>query len=218
MEEHTHHDAPADPEVPAGTEVPEAADETTREAIDDTAARASAAETIAADSTDSSDDSGGSVDQAQNVADPLAAITAERDEYLADLQRVQAEFDNFRKRVMREGTAQRTAGVAEVVTKLLDVLDDFDMAVLSVDKTDDVASLHKGLELVYSKLIATIRSLGVVRVDDTGVPFDPERHEAVASVEAAGEPHDEPLVVDVLRPGYLLGERVLRAAMVKVEK
>lgn len=216
MEEQTHDDAPAEPEVAAGPEVPEAADENIRGAVDDTAARAAAAEATASESTDGSDDVAGS--EEQDAADPLAAVTAERDEYLADLQRVQAEFDNFRKRVMREGTAQRTAGVAEVVTKLLDVLDDFDMAVLSVDKTDDVASLHKGLELVYSKLIDTIRSFGVVRVDDTGVPFDPERHEAVASIEADGEPHDEPLVVDVLRPGYLLGERVLRAAMVKVEK
>lgn len=151
------------------------------------------------------------------ATDPLAVAEAQRDEYLADLQRVQAEFDNFRKRMMRDGTAQRSAGVAEVVTKLLDVLDDFDMAVLSVDKTDDVASLHKGLELVYSKLIDTVRSFGVVRVDETGVAFDPERHEAVQSVDA-DEPRDEPVVIDVLRPGYLLGERVLRAAMVKVEK
>ena len=197
MQEHTPGDAPEDADVPADPEVPTAADEVADEGADETA-------------------SAGAVDA--ETADPLAAVTAERDEYLADLQRVQADFDNFRKRVMREGSAQRTAGVTEVITKLLDVLDDFDLAVLSVDRTDDVASLHKGLELVYGKLIDTIRSFGVVRVDDTGVRFDPERHEAVASVDADGDPHDEPLVIDVLRPGYLLGERVLRAAMVKVEK
>lgn len=145
----------------------------------------------------------------------LATAERERAEFLEALQRSQAEFDNFRKRSMREGASQREAGVAELTGKLLDVLDDFDMALLSVDKTSDVEALHKGLELVYSKLISTLRGVGLERIDDEGAAFDPERHEAVQQV-AAEEPVEQPVVADVLRAGYAMKGRVLRAAMVKV--
>ncbi len=137
----------------------------------------------------------------------------QRDDFLGHLQRVQAEFENFRKRSMREGAAQRDAGKAELVTRLLDVLDDFDMAVLSVDKTEDVASLHKGLELVYAKFRDVLKGAGVEKIDETGVPFDPEKHEAVQH-----EPGDgEQVVAEVFRPGYTMAGRTLRAAMVKVQ-
>lgn len=154
----------------------------------------------------------------EELLEALRRAETERDEYLQHVQRLQAEFENFRKRTMREGEKQREAGVADTLEKLLDVLDDFDMAVWSVDKTTDFDSLHKGLELVYSKLVTTLKSLGLERIDEDEVTFDPEQHEAVQSVEADEGPLDEPVVVDVLRPGYRLDSRVLRAAMVKVAK
>lgn len=153
----------------------------------------------------------------------LAAAEGQRDEYLDDVRRLQAEFENFRKRSMREGATQRAAGVVDLTGKLLDVLDDFDMAMLSVgsrpasaDDTDDVKALHKGLELVYSKLISVLKGAGLERIDGELVPFDPEKHEAVQQVEAEDGPHEHPIVVDVLRPGYQMDGRVIRAAMVKV--
>lgn len=150
------------------------------------------------------------------LLEALAARERERDEFVDDLRRARAEFDNFRKRSMREGAAQRAAGHAEVLTRLLDILDDFDRTVDAAVKSSDT-SLAKGVELVYSKLIEALRGLGLRRIDETGVPFDPTRHEAVQQVSAE-KPVDEPEVADVFRPGYELDGRVLRAAMVVVRQ
>lgn len=148
----------------------------------------------------------------------LAEATAQRDEYLGDLKRLQAEFENYRKRMMREGAVQRDAGVELVISRLLDVLDDFDMALLSLGQATDVEALRKGIELLYSKLWATVEGFGLRRIDETDVAFDPTRHEAVVSVDAPGGRREQPWVVEVLRAGYELGGRVIRPAMVKVER
>lgn len=153
----------------------------------------------------------------RSPAEMLAELTeaeARRDEYLEDVRRARAEFENYRKRVMREGSAQRTAGVTEVVTRLLDVLDDFDRTLDAAEHSDDEA-LRKGVELVYGKLIGALQGLGLRRIDGAGAPFDPTVHEAVQQVPAEGET-DEPTVHQVLRPGYQLEDRVVRAAMVVV--
>lgn len=141
----------------------------------------------------------------------LSATESGRDEYLDSLRRKQAEFDNFRKRTMRDSTKQRVAGHAEVVQRLLEVLDDFDRALTSMDEVDPATA--QGLALVREKLTSVLADFGLERVDDVGATFDPTRHEAVGQVEGDT---DEPIVAQVLRPGYLLGDRVLRAAMVLV--
>ena len=150
------------------------------------------------------------------LAAEVAALTAQRDEYLDALRRVQAEFDNYRKRIMREGAAQRESGSASVVTALLDVIDEFELAVLASGSATDVEGLRRGVELVYGKLVDVLRSFGVSKIDDEGVAFDPETHDAVAYQE--GGEGGEPVVVEVLRPGYRFRDRVLRPAMVKVSK
>lgn len=146
----------------------------------------------------------------------LTEAEARRDEYLEDVRRARAEFDNYRKRVMREGTSQRQAGVADVAGKLLDVLDDFDRTIAASEGTED-EGLRKGVELVHGKLVEVLHGFGLTRIDRTDVPFDPTRHEAVQQV-AADEPVDEPVVDQVLRPGYEIAGRVLRAAMVAVRQ
>ncbi|MEX2486917.1 MAG: nucleotide exchange factor GrpE [Nitriliruptoraceae bacterium] len=144
----------------------------------------------------------------------LADATTQRDEYLDDLRRARAEFENYRRRMMRDGAAQRDHGKADVAAALLDVLDDLDRTLEAVsDASDD--HLAKGIELVASKLKATLEAQGLERIDAVGVPFDPSLHEAVQHREA--DDADEPTVAEVLRPGYRFGERVLRAAMVVVE-
>ena len=157
------------------------------------------------------------VAETQPVAEVEAAPTAEqqRDEYLADLQRLKAEFDNFRRRTMREGAAQRDAGAAVILRSLLDVVDDFELAVLATETTDDVERLRRGVELVYGKLVDVLRAAGVERVADSGVPFDPTLHDAVHSEDGEA---DTPVVTEVLRAGYRMGDRVLRPAMVKVTR
>lgn len=154
----------------------------------------------------------------EELALALAQAQAQRDEYLDDLRRARAEFENYRKRVVRESASQREAGRADVVGSLLDVLDDLDRTLGATEQSSDVA-LAKGVELVASKLVGTLRGQGLERIDDVDVPFDPTRHEAVQHVPVAhgdGQP-DQPTVVEVVRPGYRLGEVVLRAAMVTVK-
>ena len=144
-------------------------------------------------------------------------LTAEdkRDEYLDDLRRSHADFENYRRRVMRDGAVQRAAGKAEVAGGLLEVLDDLDRTVAAAEGSPDT-DLATGIRLVASKLADVLRQQGLERVDATEVVFDPSVHEAVQ--QQPGEGIDgEPKVVTVLRPGYRLGDRVLRAAMVLVE-
>ncbi len=145
----------------------------------------------------------------------LKAAEAARDEYLEDLRRTQAEFQNFRKRTMREGALQREQGMIDVLSRLIDVVDDFELAVLAAASASEVASLRKGVEMVYGKFVEVLQSFGLEKVGQEGVPFDPQRHDAVQQVED-GEEHGEPVVAEVLRPGYRVGGRVLRPAMVKV--
>lgn len=155
----------------------------------------------------------------RSPAELLAELTeaeARRDEYLEDVRRARAEFENYRKRTMKEATGQRDHGRADVAARLLDVLDDFDRTLGAAQGSSD-EGLSRGVELVYGKLVSALRELGLVRIDATGVPFDPTRHEAVQEV-AADEPGNEPVVAEVFRPGYEMSGRVLRAAMVVVKQ
>jgi molecular chaperone GrpE len=151
--------------------------------------------------------------RAELVGDLLEA-EAKRDEYLDDLRRSHAELDNFRKRVLRDSAAQRDRGRADVAAALLEVLDDLDRTLVAARDSED-PGLAKGVELVASKLATALHSIGLQRIDSAEVAFDPTVHEAVQHV-AAEEPTPEPVVEQVLRPGYQLGDRTLRAAMVVV--
>ncbi len=145
----------------------------------------------------------------------LAAAEQERDEYLDALKRQKAEFQNYRKRAMREGAAERQKGESDVLIKLIEVVDDFELAVLAGESAKDVDSLRKGVEMVYGKLIDVLKSFGFEKIGQEGVPFDPELHEAVQH-EHDDEDRDEPVVAEVMRNGYMVNDRVLRPAMVKV--
>ena len=153
------------------------------------------------------------------IAD-LDTVEAQRDEYLDDLRRAHADFENYRKRVARDGAIQREQGRVDVVAALLDVLDDLDRVVaagggLDVDVAGaDAAAVASGVRVVAEKAQQALATFGVERVDAVGVPFDPTVHDAVQQVEVEGV--DEPTVHEVLRPGYRLADRVVRAAMVVV--
>ena len=142
----------------------------------------------------------------------LAQLRAERDEYLAHLQRTQAEFDNYRKRMLRDQTAHLERATANLIEQLLPVLDSFELALGSGGT--DVERLRKGVELVYGELLGTLEKAGLERIEALGKPFDPEEHEAVMHV--GNDEGGEPGVRDVVRSGYRLKGRVLRPAMVKV--
>jgi molecular chaperone GrpE len=146
----------------------------------------------------------------------LSELESERDEYLDTLRRVQAEFENYRKRVIKEQTALVDRATEGLVEQLLPVLDSFELALKNADTpgTDDIENVRKGVELVYAELLGVLEKAGVSRIEAEGKPFDPNVHEAVMQEEGDGEP----VVSDVLRTGYTLKGRVLRPAMVKVTR
>ncbi len=146
----------------------------------------------------------------------LLEAEAKRDEYLDDLRRSHADFENFRRRMLREGASQRAAGQAELAGTLLEVLDDLDRTIEAAATSED-DGLAKGVELVASKLLGALRAAGLQRIDATAVVFDPTEHDAVQQ-QPAEAPRDEPIVAAVLRPGYRMADRVLRPAMVVVEQ
>jgi molecular chaperone GrpE len=146
----------------------------------------------------------------------LSQIESERDEYLDTLRRVQAEFENYRKRVIKEQTALVDRATSGLVEQLLPVLDSFELALKNLDSagSDDIESVRKGVELVYAELLGVLEKAGLSRIEAEGKPFDPNVHEAVMQEDGDGEP----VVTDVLRTGYTLKGRVLRPAMVKVTR
>jgi molecular chaperone GrpE len=151
----------------------------------------------------------------EDVTSDLDRAQREAAEYLDHLRRLQAEFDNFRKRTLKQQTHAVELAAQPVLSRLLEVLDDFELALMSAEQQPDFERFRKGVELVYAKLIDSLRAEGLERMDAEGAPFDPERHEALMQ---SGEGDGELVVADVLRPGYTLKGRVLRPAGVRVHK
>ena len=144
-----------------------------------------------------------------------AAIKRERDDLYDRLLRKTAEFDNYRKRIERERREQADQAVVDLLQDLLMVVDDFDLA-LKVEAGEGAKSYRKGVELIHLKLQDLLRKQGVRGIDALGADFDPNMHQAVAH-EVSPE-HREGEVIGEMRRGYMLGDRLLRPAMVKVAK
>jgi len=153
-------------------------------------------------------------------ADLVQAAQAKAAEYLEHLQRLQAEFDNYRKRVLREQTRAVELASEPLMRKLLEVLDEFDLALMSGEKQPEYDRFLHGVELVYAKLKDILRQEGLEQIDAQGKPFDPTLHEALMESHPDEDvpTGDEPVVVDVLRPGYTLRGQVVRPAGVKVAR
>jgi molecular chaperone GrpE len=141
----------------------------------------------------------------------LEALAAERDEYLNDLRRVAADFDNFRKRTAREQADLITRANERLVRELLPVLDDLGRALDAVSKHEE-ATVEEGVRLVERQLHDTLAKEGLVEIETNG-RFDPHVHEALLSQPSDQE---EGSVVEVIQKGYRLGDRVLRPARVVV--
>ena len=153
--------------------------------------------------------------EAAEVAGDLQAAQGEAQQYLDHLRRLQAEFDNYRKRVAKEQAELAELGSMPVVRRLLEVLDDFELALMSAEDQPDFERFLKGIELVYSKLVDALKAEGLERMAAEGTAFDPQLHEALLQT---GEGEGDPIVADVLRPGYTLKGRVVRHAGVRVER
>jgi molecular chaperone GrpE len=200
-------DAAVDAEVEADEVVEEQAEvAAVTERADEDAADAEDA-TEALEEVEASDDA---------IAADLEKARAEAESYLDDLRRLQADFDNYRKRTLREQTARAASASQALVARLLPVLDNFELAVSSAEHSRDFDRMLKGVEMVFGELREVMEGEGLVKIEAEGKPFDPERHEAVIAVEQ--EDTEPGMVVDIVRTGYELRGKVLRPAMVKVAK
>jgi molecular chaperone GrpE len=143
----------------------------------------------------------------------LVALSKERDELRGVAQRLQADFENYRKRMLREQTETIARANEALIEQLLPVLDSLEPALRQLDEADD--KVRKGTELVFTELVNVLEKAGLERIDATGVPFDPTVHEAVMQ---EGGADGEPVVSGTIRTGYRFKGRVLRPAMVKVAR
>ncbi len=135
---------------------------------------------------------------------------AARDRYI----RTVAEFDNYRKRAVREREEYVRSAAESLVREILPVLDNFDRALQAARQDPGAAAVTAGVELIQRELLRVLERAGVTPFSALGAPFDPERHEAVARVSAVGQP--DMTVVDETARGYLINGRVLRPAQVTV--
>ncbi|WP_406656763.1 nucleotide exchange factor GrpE [Methanolobus sp. ZRKC2] len=132
------------------------------------------------------------------------------------LIRLTAEFDNFRKRSIREKEEYRKFAVEQIITELLEVYDNFERAIESAKQTDDVESVVKGVDMVFKQFTSILEKEGLQRIECKGMEFDPNLHDAIMHVEHTEQ--EEGTVVDVCKPGYYLHTKVIRPAMVAVAK
>ena len=158
------------------------------------------------------DDSADAADTVADAAqsDPAAAVAEWQDKFL----RLQAEFDNYRKRTLKEKMELVATGGRDVLLEMLPVRDDVQRAVAAMEKSDDVEALRAGVTLIAQKFNEALRRKGVTEIECRDKEFDADLCEAVAKF-AAGE-DKKGKVIDVVQTGYMLGERVLRFAKVVV--
>jgi molecular chaperone GrpE len=144
----------------------------------------------------------------------LSQLEGERNELVDTLRRVQADFENYRKRVLREQTALVERATERLVADLLPVLDSFDGALGSLAGADspEAEKVRDGIIGIRTQFMSVLEKAGLERIEADGAPFDPNEHEAVLQDDGAGEPH----VAETMRTGYRLKGRVLRPAMVRV--
>jgi molecular chaperone GrpE len=209
----------------AGAEVAEPAEEPAEEQAelvseradeDDEAGRDEAGEDKREDDEEDGVEAEVTVTAEDAIAADLEKARAEAESYLDDLRRLQADFDNYRKRTLREQTARTAAASQALVARLLPVLDNFELAVSAAEQSRDFDGMLKGVEMVLGALRGVLEGEGLAKIEAEGKPFDPERHEAVIAVEQ--EDAEPGRVVGIVRAGYELGGKVLRPAMVKVAK
>lgn len=160
---------------------------------------------------ETADDAGYEIEEGDDEQDIIEKLVAQRDEYLDQLQRSRAEFINYRKRTEAERTKLGELVTANTLAQFLPVLDDFDRAMVSVPDEEREGGWVSGVTMIHKKLQALLERAGVREVPGVNEPFDPAFHEAVASEPgSSGE-----AIAEVYQKGYILGDTLLRAAMVK---
>jgi molecular chaperone GrpE len=153
-----------------------------------------------------------SVEELELLKTQLAEADRKAYEYLEGWQRSQAEFMNYKKRLERDNAVFREVARGDVIKRFLPVVDDLDRALANRPPNED--AWVGGIELVYRKLLAILESEGLTRIEAEGKMFDPNLHEAIA--QEHNEDFESGQVISVVQQGYMLGDRVVRHAMVRV--
>jgi molecular chaperone GrpE len=162
-----------------------------------------------------SDASGAEAPDAKAAPGQIEALQRERDALQDRLLRTAAEFDNYRKRMDRERRDLAEYAAADVIKDVLPILDNFERA-LQAPATSETDAFRKGIELIHKQMFDLLKKRGVTPLEALGADFDPNFHQAV--IHEASADHREGEVMQELQRGYLLGDRLLRPAMVKVAK
>lgn len=152
--------------------------------------------------------------QEEETKDPLDTALDEIAKLKDQLLRTVAEFENYKKRTLKEKAELILNGGEKTITAILPVLDDFERA-LADTHTDDPAAIKEGMDLIFKKFIKTLESLGVQKIDTTDKDFDVDYHEAIAMVPGMGD-DKKGKVIDCVQTGYMLNDKVIRHAKVAV--
>ena len=183
--------------------------EETLDETEETMADAATEEAEANADTEASDDA--IVDE----QDPLATAQAEIEQLKTQILYKTAEFDNYRKRTLKEKAELILNGGEKAVSAILPVIDDMERAIENGQKTDDPSVLREGMALIYQKFVKALEGLGVKKIETTDADFNTDLHEAVAMVPGMGD-DKKGKVIDCLQTGYQLNDKVIRHAKVAV--
>lgn len=148
------------------------------------------------------------------IEDAVAIVQKQADENQNRYLRAQADFDNFRRRTLKEKEELTQYASLKIISQLLPVLDNFQRALQTGGDDADSGSFAKGVDMIYRQLSQVLEAEGLKPMESVGQPFDPEWHQAVMRVES--EEHEEGIIVEVIQTGYVLKDKVIRPAMVKV--
>ena len=158
--------------------------------------------------TDSSEES-----SSEEKTDPLAAAQSEAEAWKDKYIRLVAEFDNYKKRTLKEKSELILNGSEKTISSILPILDDFERALS--DKTEDPVAIKEGFELIFKKFLKTLETLGVKKIETNDTDFDVDYHEAIAMVPGMGDAM-KGKVIDCVQTGYTLNDKVIRHAKVAV--
>lgn len=156
---------------------------------------------------------GEKADEESAPADPLAELQNQVEELKKEMLYKQAEFENYRKRTIKEKAELILGGGEKTIKEILPVIDDFERAL--ADKTEDPAAIREGMQLIFNKFISTLEKLGVKKIETEGADFNVDFHEAIALVPGMGDAM-KGKVIDCTKTGYTLNDKVIRHAQVAV--
>lgn len=170
-------------------------------------------ETTQNDAETQAEESNGEETPTEEELDPLTAAQNEAEQWKDKYIRLVAEFENYKKRTLKEKSELILNGSEKTVAAILPILDDFERA--TADKTEDPQAIKEGYELIYKKFLKALETLGVHKIETDNADFDVDYHEAIAMVPGMGD-DKKGKVIDCVQTGYTLNDKVIRHAKVAV--